>query len=235
VGVYFLETYDPGKLPVLFVHGIAGSPQDWRPIFETMDRRGCQPWFFHYPSGIRLDKAANALAGALIHLRQRNGFDRIVVVAHSMGGLVSRGAIQLTAELADTNFIPELVTISTPWGGHQAAELGVKHLKFPVPAWRDMAPGSAYLQTILSHPLPSGTRHDLIFGYQGSGSLGLPRENDGVVAVESELLPQVQEEAASVFGLPLDHTGILASPVTLRRMEQFISPWYPPSPAERGR
>lgn len=223
VGVYFLEPYTPKKIPVMFVYGISGSVQDWRVILEKMDRQKYQPWLFQYPSGLRLDKSANALSSAMLLLKQRHGFERIYVVAHSMGGLVSRGAIQRTVTLAGTNFIPHFVTISTPWGGHQAAELAVKHLKFPVPSWRDMAPGSEYLTEIFSQPLPAGTRHDLLFSYKSSSSLGLPSENDGVVAVTSELKPEVQEQAGSVLGVFEDHMGILASPITLKRVQEALA------------
>jgi pimeloyl-ACP methyl ester carboxylesterase len=222
-GVYFLEPYTPKKTPVLFVYGISGSFQDWRVMLEKMDRRKYQPWLVFYPSGLRLDRSANVVCNALLLLRQRYGCQYINVVAHSMGGLVSRGAIQRAVEMAGTNFIRHFVTISTPWGGHQAAELAVKHLDFPVPSWRDMAPGSEYLKEILSKPLPTGTRHDMLFSYKSSRSLGLPDENDGVVAVQSELLPKVQEQASSVLGLYESHMSILATPIALRRVEQSIA------------
>ena len=41
-GIYFLEPYSPNKIPVLFVYGIGGSPQDWRTIFQKMDRKKYQ-------------------------------------------------------------------------------------------------------------------------------------------------------------------------------------------------
>jgi len=207
----------------LFVYGISGSVQDWRGILDKMDRRKYQPWLAFYPSGLRLDRSANGLGNALLLLRRRYGCQHIDVVAHSMGGLVSRGAIQRAVVTAGTNFVPHFITISTPWGGHQAAELAVKHLDFPVPSWRDMAPGSEYLKEIFSKPLPTGTRHDMLFSYKSSGGFGLPDENDGVVAVQSELLPEVQEQAASVLGLYESHMGILVSPITLRRIEQSLA------------
>jgi pimeloyl-ACP methyl ester carboxylesterase len=222
-GVYFLEPYSPSKIPVLFVYGIGGSPQDWRTIFQKMDRQKYQIWFYQYPSGFHLDKSANALANSLIVLKQRYGFERMAVVAHSMGGLVSRGAIQRAANLAKTNFVTHFISISTPWGGHELAQRGVKYMNYPVPSWQDMVPGSAYQKEILSKPLPVGTRYDLIFGYKSSSGFGLPDENDGVVSVQSQLLPQVQQEAASVFGLHEEHKEILNSPVTLRHIERLLS------------
>jgi len=222
-GIYFLEPYDPHRLPVLFVNGISGSPQDWRSAMEKLDRKKYQAWFAYYPSGIRLDKAANGLATGMLLLKQRHGFNQLAVVAHSMGGLIARGAIQRAFKQSGTNFVPEFFTVSTPWGGHEAAESGVKHLRYPVPSWRDMAPGSDYLKEILSQPLPPGTRHDLMFSFQHSEGIGLPPDNDGVVGVASELFEPVQTQAASVFGLHLGHMEILNSPITLRRLEQALS------------
>jgi len=222
-GIYFLEPYSPQKFPVLFVYGIGGSPQDWRRILEKIDRNKYQPWFYQYPTGFHLDKSANALAGSLVQLKQRYGFEHIDVLAHSMGGLVARGALQRAAILAKTNFVTHFISISTPWDGHEAAGRGVKYMNYPVPSWQDMVPGSPYLKEILSKPLPVGTRYDLIFSYKSSGGFGLPDENDGVVSVQSQLLPQVQEEAASVFGLHEDHTAILKSDVTLRHIEKLLA------------
>jgi pimeloyl-ACP methyl ester carboxylesterase len=222
-GLYFLEPYSPTKIPVLFVYGIGGSPQDWRTILEKMDRKKFQLWFYQYPTGFHLDKSANALANSLILLKQRYGFERMDVVAHSMGGLVARGAIQRAASLAKTNFVAHFISISTPWGGHELAQRGVKYMNYPVPSWQDMVPGSPYQKEILSKPLPAGTRYDLIFSYKSSSGFGLPDENDGVVSVQSQLLPQVQQEAASVFGLREDHKEILNSPVTLQHIEKILS------------
>ena len=48
-------------------------------------------------------------------------------------------------------------------------------------------------------------------------------ENDGVVSVPSQLLPEVQDVAASVLGVYADHMGILASPISLRRLENSLA------------
>ena len=188
-----------------------------------MDRTKYQLWFYQYPTGFHLDKSANALANSMILLKQRYGFEHMDLVAHSMGGLVARGGIQRAANLAKTNFVAHFISISTPWDGHEAAKMGVKHMNYPVPSWQDMASGSAYLKEILSKPLPMGTRYALIFSYKSSGGFGLPDENDGVVSVQSQLVPQVQEEAASVFGMHEEHKAILNSSVTLQHVERSLA------------
>ena len=66
--VYFLDAYDPAKIPILFVHGSAGSPQNWRSFFESIDRNKYQPWFFYYPSGSSIDSMSYLLLWKLQNL-----------------------------------------------------------------------------------------------------------------------------------------------------------------------
>lgn len=225
MGIFFLEKFQADKMPVLFVYGISGSFQDWKPMLDALDRKKFQPWLFYYPGGVGLDKSANALATGMTMLHQRYGFPRLGVVAHSMGGLVARGAIQRTAGVTEAqgNFITDFISISTPWGGHEAAAKGVEHLRYPVPAWRDMSPGSPYLKSLVSQPWPTGTRHDIIFTYKGSDGIGLPDDNDGVVGVESQLMIPMQLHAASIFGLHLDHNSVLNSPILWQRVQEYLA------------
>jgi hypothetical protein len=81
------------------------------------------------------------------------------------------------------------VTISTPWGGHRATELGVEYAPAVVPAWLDMQPGNAFLKGILQPNLPPECRYYLFFSYGGGSSL-IRGANDGVVTLTSELAPQ---------------------------------------------
>ena len=98
-----------------------------------------------------------------------------------------------------------------------------RYTSYPtVPSWRDMEPGSNYLRSLLSRPLPAGTKHDLIFGFKSTGGIGLPDDNDGTVGVASQLMLQVQEAAHRVYGLPLSHSEILRSPETRRLVEQAL-------------
>lgn len=221
-GLYFLEPYDPARLPVVLVHGLAASPQDWRALVAAVDRTRYQIWFLHYPSGLRLQKSANALADALAMLHRRLGFERLAIVAHSMGGLVAYGATMRLQELVPHDLVATLVTISTPWGGHQAAAEGVRKLEHPVPSWRDLQIDSGYLRSLAEHPLPAGTRLDLIFGFKSTSGVELPADNDGSVGVASQLLPVMQERAQSLFGLNLGHTEILGDAATLRRVQSAL-------------
>ena len=215
LGLYFTEPYDPQRIPLVLVYGIGGSPQDWRYFIEHFDRSRHQLWFFHYPSGMRLDLVAETLAGGLRMLRQRHGFQRCDLVAHSMGGLVARAALTRVVAREGQNFIPRFVSISTPWGGHKAAESGIRHLKKPVPSWLDVAPNSPFLTHLYATPLPQGTTHDLIYGSVQKGPFWLKEPNDGVVTIASETDPRIEDSARSVRHLPFGHVPILNQPETL--------------------
>lgn len=221
-GVYFLQPYDSAKIPVLFVYGIDGSPQDWKSMIASLDRSKYQPWFFHYPSGIRLEKSANGLSRALQMLKTRYGFSRMYVVAHSMGGLVSRGGIEQAIQESGTNFIPKFITLCTPWGGDAEADGGVQHLKYPVPAWIDMQPGSPYLKQIFARKLPANTRHWLIFDFQTHSAPWLKPDNDGVVQVRSELFPAAQADAVKMFGFNYGHVETLGKRDVHAKVNEFL-------------
>jgi pimeloyl-ACP methyl ester carboxylesterase len=222
LGIYFTEPYDPKRIPVVFVYGIGGSPQDWQYFINNFDRTKYQLWFYHYPSGMRLGRVSNVLSSGLRMLKQRHGFTKCYVVAHSMGGLVSRPAITEAISTQGVNFIPKFVSISTPWGGHTAAESGIRHLKKPVPSWLDVVPDSDYLVKMYNTPLPAGTTHYLLYGSIKGGPFYLKGENDGVVTVESETDLRVKGAATSWRHFIHGHVDILNNEETLKAVETLL-------------
>jgi len=222
IGVYFLERYQPTKTPVLFVYGAAGSPQDWKTFFSKIDRKKYQPWFFYYPTGRRLDEMAEALNTAVKSLYGHYRFERLHVVAHSMGGMVARSFVVKNVEEDHQTYIKKLVTISTPWGGHEAAEMGVKHSPQVVPSWRDMAAGSSFQKKLYAHQLHGKVQHFLIYGNEGKKSLLIPGANDGTVSVASETYAPVFEHATRTLKVHATHTSILSKPGVIRAVEEFL-------------
>ena len=135
---------------MLFVHGIQGTPASFEHLASRLDRSRFQPWFYYYPSGVHLHEIADHLTQTVAKVTRRHPHERIVVVAHSMGGLVTRGFILRHASNAGAAKIPLFVTISTPWDGHKGAEIGVKRSPVVVRVWEDMSPGSEYLRDIFA-------------------------------------------------------------------------------------
>jgi pimeloyl-ACP methyl ester carboxylesterase len=159
-------------------------------------------------------------------LRDRCGFRRLIVVAHSMGGLVARAFIERAAGglVPAIGGIDTFVSISTPWGGHTAAALGVEHAPAVVPAWRDISPGSPFLETLMGTPLPRGMRYYLFFGFGGGGgSRFVPGANDGVVTVASELDQRAQLAAIKLFGYDDTHRGILNDEAVAAQLNALLA------------
>lgn len=101
-GLYMLEPYDPHKMPVLMVHGLWSSPVTWMEMFNDLRsdpnlRDRYQFWFYLYPSGQPFWVSAAQLRSDLDRMRDEldpgrrsPALDQMVLVGHSMGGLVSR-------------------------------------------------------------------------------------------------------------------------------------------------
>lgn len=220
-GLYFLEPYSAEKIPVLFVHGINGTPRNFEYLIKQMDRTHFQPWVLYYPSGAYLDNVSRYVDQMLQQLHAKYKFDKIAVVAHSMGGLVSRSFILKHLDNSKSVAIPLFISISTPWNGHMAAKLGVDHAPTPVYAWEDLAPGSRFLKELFyvndtRRKLPEAMSKHLLFSFIDSGA------GDGTVSLASELRPEAQEEANRMYGYQKSHMGILNSPETAIMVNQLL-------------
>lgn len=104
-GIYFVTPYDPDKIPVLFVHGLVSSPDAFKNVInelvpEPWFRENYQIWLYNYPTGnpwiyssmMFREKLREATAYARSKGPDTN-LNRMVVVAHSMGGLVTRSSV----------------------------------------------------------------------------------------------------------------------------------------------
>jgi triacylglycerol esterase/lipase EstA (alpha/beta hydrolase family) len=189
---------------------------------EKIDRDIYQPWFYVYPSGMRLEAAANALNDGVKLLHDRYGFKRLHVVAHSMGGLVARRFVIRNTLEGRNSYINTLITFSSPWDGHEAAAMGVKYAPEVVPSWRDMAHGSEFLTHLYDRRLKGKVSHHLFYSHHASHSRILPPENDGTVSVASQLRKEAKEDAVQVLGFDEDHVSILSSKAALKAGKKIL-------------
>jgi pimeloyl-ACP methyl ester carboxylesterase len=203
-------------MPVIFVHGVAGTAGDFKAFAGALDRRRYQAWFFQWPSGMRLELASSFLQAMIAEMQARHRYQRYAVVAHSAGGLVSRAALLKIQKEGGT--LPcAFVTVSTPWGGVASAETGTRRSPVVLPAWIDLAPGSPYIRTLFETPLRPSVVNHLYFGYEGG------KGTDGAVSLESMLRPEAQQQAARVRGFSESHRGILRSPASVSEVVGSLS------------
>lgn len=101
-GIYLPDVYDPNKIPVVFVHGLKSDPHIWQNAMnevlrDPVMREKYQCWYFLYPTGLPVYASAEKLRRMLYIARdhydpQHNNpnMNQMVLVGHSMGGLLSR-------------------------------------------------------------------------------------------------------------------------------------------------
>jgi pimeloyl-ACP methyl ester carboxylesterase len=91
-----LQPYDPNRIPVIFVHGLQDTAASWAPMINAMSedpdiRRRYQFWVFTYPSGYPYPYSAALLRKELDGVNKTfPGHKKIVLIGHSMGGIISR-------------------------------------------------------------------------------------------------------------------------------------------------
>jgi len=102
MGLYMVQPYEPDKIPVVMIHGLWSSPMTWMEMFNdlrssTQIRRRYQFWFYLYPTAQPFWLSAAMLRRDLAEARRvidpehrHPALDQMVLVGHSMGGLVAR-------------------------------------------------------------------------------------------------------------------------------------------------
>lgn len=91
-----LQAFDPNRIPVIFVHGLQDTPASWMPMLTALCgdpeiRRRYQLWVYSYPSGYPYPYSAALLRKELDAVwREFPNHKGIVLVGHSMGGIISR-------------------------------------------------------------------------------------------------------------------------------------------------
>jgi hypothetical protein len=137
------------RTPVLLVHGLVDNSSAFAVMRRSLRRRGfasvCS-WNYSPLLG-DVAEAAHALADRVEQICQDTGHERIHVVGHSLGGLISRYFVQ---RLGGDRRVDSLVTLGTPHQGSRWAHV------VPAPLIRQLRPGSPLYQE-LAEPAPGCT------------------------------------------------------------------------------
>lgn len=104
-GLYLTHPYERGKIPVILIHGLWSSPKTWTRTINDLRadpaiRERYQFWTFQYPTGNPFIHSAARLRSSLAEIRNYYdpdgsdpAFDQMVLVGHSMGGLIAKTMI----------------------------------------------------------------------------------------------------------------------------------------------
>ncbi len=100
-GLSCIEAYNPERIPVILTHGLMSSAGTFdnlvnRLLSDPDIRNNYQFWYFNYPTGVAWTISAAKYREALADVRRKvdpqhrnKNWDNMVVVGHSMGGLIT--------------------------------------------------------------------------------------------------------------------------------------------------
>ena len=126
-GFYMTDPVDPHKIPLITVHGLLSSPITWLNLHNDLIgdpeiRQHYQIWHFFYPAGLPIAFSARLFRDKLQEIYrffdphdQYPALHNSVIIAHSMGGLLSRTVISDSGDELWHQFFgkaPDEVTLS---------------------------------------------------------------------------------------------------------------------------
>lgn len=132
----------PRQVPILLIHGFCGSSNNWLYHRQRLVGAGYSNIFtINLGSPFRsIEDYAKLVRDKVASIQQVTGQSTILLVGHSMGGLVGRTYRYDYAQEQGIR-IPKIITLGTPLNGTYAA-----YLAAPLsPASRQMEPGSAFV------------------------------------------------------------------------------------------
>jgi pimeloyl-ACP methyl ester carboxylesterase len=102
IGLSMVHPYARGKVPVVFIHGLGGTPESWARMIDWLEanpiiRDHYQLWTFGYATGEPILYSASLLRQSLHRARTQYdpaktdaAFDRMVLIGYSMGGILAK-------------------------------------------------------------------------------------------------------------------------------------------------
>lgn len=161
----------PGQLPVLLIHGYSCNAAVWWVMQRYLHKQGIGNLFTLNLEPVfgNIDQYAQQVAARVAQISLLYGGDRVILVGHSMGGLVARNYIH---NYGGKQRVAQLITLGSP---HQ----GTEHARFAFVesvSVQQMRPGSLWLiQLNAAETEPSPVPIVSIYSYHDN--LIAPQEN----------------------------------------------------------
>ena len=111
----------PAAPPVLLLHGYACNGGYWRALARQLRRAGISHYALDLaPPGAAIDQFVPQVRAAVAMLCARTGAPQVVLLGHSMGGLVARSYLRADGPAR----VARLITLGSPHHGTALARLG---------------------------------------------------------------------------------------------------------------
>lgn len=178
-GLQIPDRLEPAKQTMLLVHGLFSIQGDLDRLQSACDAAGLQTLTFNYPNDGPVAWSGDLLRNDLQRFAKQHPNVKLAIIAHSMGGLVVRHAL----EAGDANFpgISDVFFLGTP---HQGSALAIdseplKLIFSPVlpksslihdlqnglgEARVDLTPGSRFLSDLNSRRRPDEIQYHVAIG-----------------------------------------------------------------------
>jgi hypothetical protein len=222
-----LEPYQPGKIPIVMIHGLISGPWTWTDVINELRadpvlRERYQLWVFRYPTGGPLLHAAARLRCELRAARQTvdpthadPALDRMVLFGYSLGGLIAKLQVSYGGDALWSHYA------SRPLDSLRLAETDRCRLR----QWFDFEP-EPYVARVVCFATPNrGTRtRNQYAGRFASSFVRLPEA--------SEMAERVVRNNPGAFRVSADE--LLATSVDLLSADDVLSAASRQLPAARG-
>ncbi len=171
-----------GGPDIVLIHGLDDPGKIWMNLAPTLAAQPHRVWIMSYPNDQPVNDSAQFFSAEMAELRAR-GVRHVAIVAHSMGGLVSREMltdprIDYIGRMKNGQLpvVDSLIMVGTPNKGSEIARLrGFTELRDQLTRFAegdghwlggildgageaklDLLPGSRFLETLNARPHPAG-------------------------------------------------------------------------------
>ncbi|RMF96408.1 MAG: hypothetical protein D6734_03730, partial [Candidatus Schekmanbacteria bacterium] len=238
----FKRVYSPSNArdALILVHGLANTPARFNDIINDIrfTNQPFQVWVFGYPSS--RENKQNALDLANYLEKNSANYDRIFFATHSLGGKITQMALRYAYD-NNYNFVKKVkkvILVATPninLTGLKIFESLFDYLVNQPLTDKLFDLDSTALKELL-HPEPiervPGIEYYAIAGtkeYPFTRSLGITKENDGIVEVENvQHVGGINQEpiddmCKNFWKIPETHTELLDNPISRKIIEQIVA------------
>ena len=189
-----------GLVPVVLVHGLGGNRGLWWPLRLFLRMNGHRRTYaFGYEDGT-IEDHAEGLKGFVDSILRSTKEAKVDIVAHSLGGIISRYAIQ---RIGLSHRVRTLVTLATPHQGTYAAWYANTTLTRP------LRPESEIIHNLNAEDLTDYPMRFFSF-YSDRDVYVIPAEGMTHPSAENVFLPDVS------------HSQYLVSPQVFRTLESCL-------------